>query len=88
MTTLWLSISPDSPFPLANIPSGIISTEGDTKPRLAISIGVYALDLPKFGRIYLIAIDQLSSLFESISPESLNRFAWEKQNRMGEGIDG
>lgn len=45
----WLSIAPDSPFSLANIPFGIISTSSDPQRRAAIAIGDYALDLKSFA---------------------------------------
>lgn len=45
----WLQISPDSPFSLANIPFGIITTANTTSPRPAIAIGDYALDLAVFA---------------------------------------
>jgi fumarylacetoacetase len=45
----WLEIPSGSPFSLANIPFGIISTESDSKPRPAIAIGDHALDLQAFA---------------------------------------
>ncbi|KAI5298313.1 hypothetical protein KEM56_004150 [Ascosphaera pollenicola] len=47
--TSWLPIAKDSPFSLANIPFGIISTAHDHTPRPAIAIGSYALDLAQFS---------------------------------------
>jgi fumarylacetoacetase len=49
MTKSWLSISANSPFSLANIPFGIISTANEPGPRPAIAIGDYALDLSAFS---------------------------------------
>jgi fumarylacetoacetase len=76
MQKSWLSISSDSPFSLANIPFGIISTEDDAKPRLAIAIGNYALDLSKFsaagGFSSLSAIQAHLSVF---AQTTLNDFA-------------
>jgi len=45
----WLSIAADSPFSIANIPFGIISTESDKTHRPAIAIGDHALDLKAFA---------------------------------------
>lgn len=49
MSKSWLSIAPESPFSIANIPFGIISTSENPKPRAAIAIGDSALDLCAFG---------------------------------------
>jgi fumarylacetoacetase len=45
----WIDIPPGSPFSLANIPFGIISTEANPKPRPAIAIGDYVLHLEAFA---------------------------------------
>lgn len=46
MTASWVpDVTPESPFSLANIPFGIISTKDDPTPHLAVAIGTYALDL-------------------------------------------
>ncbi|KFH41035.1 Fumarylacetoacetase-like protein [Hapsidospora chrysogenum ATCC 11550] len=45
----WLPIAADSPFSIANIPFGIISTESDKTHRPAIAIGDHALDLKAFA---------------------------------------
>ena len=39
-----------SPFTLANLPFGIISTNENPHPHCAAAIGDYALDLPLYGR--------------------------------------
>ncbi|KAI9740351.1 MAG: hypothetical protein M1834_004930 [Cirrosporium novae-zelandiae] len=49
ITASWLPISPTSPFSILNIPFGIISTSSNPKPRPAIAIGSYALDLSAFA---------------------------------------
>ncbi|KAI8999814.1 hypothetical protein BC832DRAFT_534000 [Gaertneriomyces semiglobifer] len=41
----FLPVSPDSDFPIDNIPFGVISTETDGIPRCASAIGEFALDL-------------------------------------------
>lgn len=45
----WLSIPPTSDFSLANLPFGIISSDGSS-PRVAIAIGESALDLEAFAK--------------------------------------
>ncbi|KAI1932602.1 hypothetical protein LOZ58_003772 [Ophidiomyces ophidiicola] len=49
MAQSWLDIPRNSPFSLANIPFGIISTASSSTPRPAIAIGDYALDLFAFA---------------------------------------
>ncbi|OJD17121.1 fumarylacetoacetase [Emergomyces pasteurianus Ep9510] len=49
MASSWLQIPKDSPFSLANIPFGIISTTASSNPRPAIAIGDHALDLFSFA---------------------------------------
>ena len=44
----WLQISPDSPFSLANLPFGIVSTPSNQWPHAAVAIGDYVLDLSAF----------------------------------------
>lgn len=48
-TVSWLQIPKDSPFSLANIPFGIISTASSPSLRPAVAIGDYALDLFVFA---------------------------------------
>ena len=45
----WLQIPPKSPFSLANIPFGIISTAANSSHRPAIAIGAHVLDLAVFA---------------------------------------
>ncbi|KAI0138973.1 Fumarylacetoacetase [Hypoxylon sp. NC0597] len=46
MAPTWVpNVSPDSPFSLANIPFGIISSQADPAPHAAIAIGSHVLDL-------------------------------------------
>ena len=45
----WLTIAPDSDFSLANLPFGIISNPTNSKPRPAVAIGEYAIDLATFS---------------------------------------
>jgi fumarylacetoacetase len=49
MASSWLDIPKDSPFSLANIPFGIISTAATPSPVPAIAIGDYALNLSDFA---------------------------------------
>lgn len=72
----WLDIPHGSHFSLANIPFGIISHAGHDKPRPAIAIGDYALDLDIFtagnGFKDLSIIQPHSAVF---SESTLNEFA-------------
>ena len=72
----WLQISPESPFSLANIPFGIITTSSSSKPHPAVAIGENALDLMAFahgnGFASLPDIHQSLSVF---SEPTLNSFA-------------
>lgn len=76
MTRSWLNIEANSPFSLANIPFGVISTQENTIPRPAIAIGDYALDLDVFasggGFSQLPSIEKNLSVF---SQPTLNSFA-------------
>ncbi|EEQ87281.2 fumarylacetoacetase [Blastomyces dermatitidis ER-3] len=49
MASSWLHIPKESPFSLANIPFGIISTTASPNPRPAVAIGDHALDLFVFS---------------------------------------
>ncbi|KAI5290627.1 hypothetical protein KEM54_000973 [Ascosphaera aggregata] len=49
MAASWLQIAKESPFSLANIPFGIISTLQVQSPRPAIAVGSHALDLLAFS---------------------------------------
>ncbi|TEA15490.1 Fumarylacetoacetase [Colletotrichum sidae] len=68
-----IDIPPNSPFTIHNIPFGVISTKENGKPRCAIAIGSYALDLTAYakeGRLEGHAFP-----FEVFSQPSLNAFA-------------
>ncbi|KAJ5189422.1 Fumarylacetoacetase [Penicillium cf. griseofulvum] len=71
----WLQIPKNSPFSLANIPFGIISTQSTSKAA-AIAIGDHALDLSAFassgGFSQLPAIEKHLAVF---SQPTLNDFA-------------
>lgn len=72
----WLTIAPDSPFSIANIPFGIISSASDSTPRPAIAIGDHVLDLKAFaagdGFTSSADIAKHASVF---SESTLNKFA-------------
>ncbi|KAK9415799.1 putative Fumarylacetoacetase [Seiridium unicorne] len=71
MSTWVPDVSPESPFSLANIPFGIITTEHDSTKRAAIAIGSYVVDLK--------ALSQSKSLVpgqdDVFSQPTLNAFA-------------
>ncbi|PGH13307.1 fumarylacetoacetase [Helicocarpus griseus UAMH5409] len=76
MASSWLQIPKESPFSLANIPFGIISTAASSTPRPAIAIGDYALDLFAFASGG--GFSQLPSFQEHIdvfAQQTLNDFA-------------
>ncbi|KAF1816767.1 Fumarylacetoacetase [Eremomyces bilateralis CBS 781.70] len=72
----WLSIRTGSPFSIANIPFGIISTKASATPRPAVAIGDWALDLAEFsannGFSGLSTIQPHQAVF---SEATLNAFA-------------
>ncbi|GJN86402.1 hypothetical protein PLIIFM63780_009982 [Purpureocillium lilacinum] len=72
----WLNIAPESHFSIANIPFGVISTQGDATPRPAVAIGDYALDLKAFaaGGGFDASADIKKSAAAFSSP-TLNAFA-------------
>ncbi|KAI5290718.1 hypothetical protein KEM52_000376 [Ascosphaera acerosa] len=76
MATSWLEIAKDSPFSLANLPFGVISTAQISSPRPAVAIGGYALDLLAFsvrkGFAELPEIERHLSVFQQ---PTLNEFA-------------
>ncbi|CAJ2505780.1 Uu.00g131740.m01.CDS01 [Anthostomella pinea] len=78
MASSWVpDVSPESPFSLANIPFGIISTRDDPAPRAAVAIGSQVLDLkvlssyPTFAGVFP-ALEKHESIF---SEPTLNAFA-------------
>ncbi|KAJ9319208.1 hypothetical protein DTO271D3_796 [Paecilomyces variotii] len=76
MAASWLNIPRDSPFSLANIPFGIISTKTTTSPVPAVAIGDHALNLSAFaasgGFSQLPSIQQHLDVFNK---PTLNAFA-------------
>ena len=45
-----IEISPKSPFTIANIPFGVISTKANPSPRCATAIGDFAVDLSVYSQ--------------------------------------
>ncbi|KAL1861203.1 hypothetical protein Plec18170_001718 [Paecilomyces lecythidis] len=76
MVASWLNIPRDSPFSLANIPFGIISTKASPSPVPAVAIGDHALNLSAFaasgGFSQLPSIQQHLDVFKK---PTLNAFA-------------
>jgi len=72
----WLSIARDSPFSIANIPFGVITTPKSATPHIAVAIGDQALDLKLFaesdGFLLLKEIGRHVNVFRE---ETLNSFA-------------
>ncbi|KAF2763709.1 Fumarylacetoacetase [Teratosphaeria nubilosa] len=72
----WLEIEPKSHFSLHNIPFGVISTPANTRPRPAIAIGKYALDLRTFTeRNGFAALSMIQPHQHVFSGSTLNAFA-------------
>lgn len=46
MQKSFIEVSPDSHFPIQNLPYGIFSTRDNPKKRVGVAIGEYVLDLP------------------------------------------
>jgi fumarylacetoacetase len=46
MKRSFIEVSPDSHFPIQNLPYGIFSTRDNPKKRVGVAIGEYVLDLP------------------------------------------
>ncbi|KAI1826710.1 hypothetical protein F4861DRAFT_42328 [Xylaria intraflava] len=78
MASTWVpDVSPETPFSLANIPFGIISTPSDPAPHAAVAIGLHVLDLK-----ILAGRDKFTELFPALkenehvfSEPTLNAFA-------------
>lgn len=72
----WLSIPPSSPFSIANIPFGIISTAANKTPRPAVAIGENALDLRTFAENQGFSASSLIEKEKEVfSKSTLNAFA-------------
>ena len=72
----WLPIPIDSPFSIANIPFGVISTAKSPTPHIAVAIGEYALDLKTFteGDGFSL-LKEIGGHLEVFREETLNGFA-------------
>ncbi|KAI0173517.1 Fumarylacetoacetase [Hypoxylon sp. FL1284] len=78
MASTWVSdVSADTPFSLANIPFGIISSAADPAPHAAIAIGSYALDLKLLSShaSFTNVFPALENHTEIFSKPTLNEFA-------------
>lgn len=77
MATSWVVVDPASDFSLANIPFGIISSEADHSPHVAVAIGSWVLDMkviaadPAFARSF----PELQGQEHVFSGPTLNSFA-------------
>lgn len=71
-----MSIAARSPFSLANIPFGVISTENNPTHRPAIALGEHALDLSIFARAGGFSnLETISSHLKVFESPTLNAFA-------------
>lgn len=72
----WVPVPTGSPFSVANIPFGIISTEGRPTPVPAVAIGEHALDLAQFAAgDGFSGLEKISSHLNVFSEPTLNAFA-------------
>ncbi|KAI4152943.1 MAG: hypothetical protein LQ340_002600 [Diploschistes diacapsis] len=72
----WVHIPQDSPFSIANIPFGIISSKSGTIPRPAVAIGDCALDLKEFAEHGgFKPLDMIEHHLGAFGETSLNAFA-------------
>ncbi|KAH8894028.1 Fumarylacetoacetase [Thozetella sp. PMI_491] len=72
----WLNVAASSPFSLANIPFGIISTVAQPRPRPATIIGDHVLDLQVFSeKNGFSGLDAIQPHIGVFSQPSLNAFA-------------
>ncbi|KAK7959230.1 uncharacterized protein PG986_004084 [Apiospora aurea] len=74
----WVpGVTPDTPFSLANIPFGVISTKDDPTPRPAVAIGSNALDMKALnGGIWLgELVPELKGHEHVFQQTTLNAFA-------------
>ncbi|KAH8594882.1 hypothetical protein B0O99DRAFT_623859 [Bisporella sp. PMI_857] len=71
-----IEIPPDSPFTIANIPFGIISTNANPNLRCATAIGNFALDLAAYSQKgYLSSLIFEGSIVDVFNQPTLNTFA-------------
>lgn len=78
MSSTWVpDVSPETPFSIANIPFGIISTTNDPAPHAAIAIGQYVLDLKVLGThdSFTSIVPSLKDKVGVFSEPTLNAFA-------------
>merc|ERR1712222_129413 len=48
----WISVAPDSHFPLQNLPYGVFSTGNQPQHRIGVAIGDQILDLSKISNLF------------------------------------
>lgn len=72
----WLPVAASSPFSLANIPFGIISSPGSPVRRPATVLGTHVLDLKVFAeRAGFAGLDEIQPHLDVFSATTLNAFA-------------
>jgi len=52
----FVDVAPDSHFPIQNLPYGVFSTAADPRPRAAVAIGEFVLDLAALEAAGLLAV--------------------------------
>lgn len=69
----FIPVTPDSHFPIQNLPYGVYSTAANPRPRVGVAIGDYILDLSYMSQHGLFGIDQLDQS-DVFAQGSLNAF--------------
>ncbi|HVQ18383.1 MAG TPA: fumarylacetoacetase, partial [Actinomycetes bacterium] len=61
----WVPVPADSPFPLANLPYGVVSYADSEGPHLAVAIGEHIVDLAALAAFGLLdgVVDQPAAVF-------------------------
>ncbi len=66
----WIDVSPESDFPIQNLPFGIFNTAGE-KNSLGVAIGEYILDLTALSKLGLLIVEGIDE--EVYTSGSLNK---------------
>ena len=63
----FVSVAPDSDFPIQNLPYGVFSTAADARPRVGVAIGDFILDLSAIHSAGLLPAAGAANVFTSSS---------------------
>lgn len=68
----WVSVAPDSDFPIQNLPYGVFSTPEDRRHRIGVAIGDFVLDVSALTHLFQGPV--LSKAKEVLQSPTLNAF--------------